>query len=116
MWGLLAGAALGALKGEQDKKAHRQMAELESVRAKYSPWTGAQTRNIGPTPGLMGPMMQAGLAGAMFEQQFGGKDPGGTNVSPTGTTAMAPPQAATPGMASPWGINFGMNPMGPQMR
>lgn len=68
--GLLAGAALGALKGEQDKGTEREDRLLNSEITRYSPWT-----RINPMPvryaDQTGSIMQGAMSGAMMGQGIG---------------------------------------------
>lgn len=73
--GLLAGAGLGMLKGQQDDKAYgeakKESDRINAVKARYSPWTGIRPNDFNQkAPSMMGSIMQGGMAGGMFGQGF----------------------------------------------
>lgn len=69
-WTALIGALLGTVKANQEAKKYQQQGELESVRSRWSPWTGREPRNIGTGPDTMGIIQQGASAGAMFGQDL----------------------------------------------
>lgn len=67
MWPLLAGAGLGLLKGSKDEAAANRDRMLQSVTARYSPWTGMKPTAV-KEGDAFGAASQGALAGAQFGQ------------------------------------------------
>jgi len=53
MWGAILGAALGAAKHNQDRKAAQRARQQEAQIAQWSPWTGMQAQRV-QDPSLIG--------------------------------------------------------------
>lgn len=68
--GLLAGAALGVLKGGMDQKQEARDRQAAAATQRYQPWTGIATPEI-KRGDMLGSTMQGGLAGAMMGQSLG---------------------------------------------
>ena len=66
-WLIAAGVGLGLVKTKQQIINAQKQSELESTRARFSPWTGAQARQVGPID-MLGNLMAGGSAGAMMGQ------------------------------------------------
>lgn len=86
--GGLAGLGLGFLKNKEDERRYEREQALNSVKARYSPWTGIHPTNP-KEPSMMGNLMSGGMTGMMFGQGMSGMFPGGD-----GASSMAP---AVPG-------------------
>jgi hypothetical protein len=66
-------AAMGAIQGEQQRKAqqqaNRQQAEVAAAQTEYSPWTGIKPQGVNFSPvtsSAMGGAAQGALSGAMM--------------------------------------------------
>ncbi len=105
--GALIGAGMGVLKGQEDRKLAKQAQnqwasdkaeanKLNAVKSRYSQWTGHRPQDFRQarplTPGLLGPIMQGGMAGAMMGQGFKG---GGTNPAQGPATPSVGTQSAS---------------------
>ncbi len=71
---MLVGAAAGMAKHKLiDQPAAKKHAELQAVKAKYSPWTRSKAQPL-KTPSMFGSMLQGGGTGLMMGQsKLGGK-------------------------------------------
>ena len=99
--GMLAGAGLGVIKGQEDKKNYKQEQKLNAIKAMYSPWTGIAPTNP-KNPSMMGSMMQGGMAGGMMGQQFDGSDPiGQEDNNYLGNVNQTPPSQGMGGYRQP---------------
>lgn len=114
MWQMMAaGALMGALKSEQEKRAAKKDALLQAEIARYSPWSGMQASTRGKrSVNELGNVMQGALTGAEFAQQFGGGASGDALsaddfqkqiqvTSPYSTAPQAMPALAGP---NPWAM------------
>ena len=83
MWGAILGAALGAAKHNQDRKAAQRARQQEAQIAQWSPWTGMQAQRV-QDPSLIGNVGYGALTGGMVEQQMGApkQQPAGMNDIP----------------------------------
>lgn len=69
-WSILAGLGLGLLKAQEDKKAAKAKAIAEATKTAWSPLTGSGMGETVTQPGMIGPLMQGGLTGAMIGQSW----------------------------------------------
>ena len=69
-WLMLAGLGMGALQGQEQQKLHKQQLRLASAERRNRWITGKDTQHHGGMPGMMGPVMQGGMAGMMMQQQL----------------------------------------------
>ena len=105
--GALVGAGAGMLKGQEDKKNAREAQkewarmkeeanQLNEVKSRYSQWTGHRPNDFRAakpqTPGLLGPMMQGVMTGAMMGQNWQGAQ--GPATQPNAYAGSANPNAA----------------------
>lgn len=114
--GALAGAGLGLLKGEADKKREKKERLLNAEIVRYSPWTRLNPEPV-QSADPMGSILQGGLSGAMMGQGIAGVNAQNAALSAQGAAAApgaAPPPTYMPGQgmapyanASPW---TGMSP------
>jgi hypothetical protein len=70
---LIGGAALGALKYNQDQKNSAKDRQVAAATARYSPWTGMKPQDV-KRPDAIGDVMQGGLAGAGLGQNMDSAD------------------------------------------
>ena len=75
----LAGMGLGALKGSEDQKAWKKQTEIEAEKERWSPWTGVHGQSSAQ-PGMIGPVLQGGLSGAMIGTSLGKLGGSGSGV------------------------------------
>jgi hypothetical protein len=72
MWpmliGLGAGALMGKLKGDQDRKTVKALNEAEAAQTKYSWATGADPGVLNATPSTWGTIAQGAMAGGTLGQ------------------------------------------------
>lgn len=73
LWALpLAGAAIGAIQGSNQRKAQQDYNKSQAEIHRYSPWTGMQGKTQAVTASGFGGALQGGLTGAGMAQSFGG--------------------------------------------
>lgn len=85
-WAIAIGAALGALKTNQEEKAAHEERGIESGKTRWATFTGQQGRNV-QSPSLMGNMMQGAATGAMMGQMAGGGEAAAGAAGAEGATA-----------------------------
>jgi hypothetical protein len=96
------GAGMGLLRGMQQQKQEAKDRVMEAEIARWSPWTGMAAQRP-KRADMMGSVMQGGLAGASFGQQFGGEGAAQPNMSLSGQGTGAA------------GYNLGVRPMVSQL-
>ena len=94
-WAIAIGAALGALKTNQEEKAAHEERGIESGKTRWATFTGQQGRNV-QSPSLMGNMMQGAATGAMMGQMAGGGEAAAAGAE--GAAAGGSSSAATASM------------------
>lgn len=122
-WAIAIGAALGALKNNQEEKAAHAARGVESTKSRWATFTGNQGQNVA-SPSLMGNIMQGGMTGAMMGQAMGGGEAAaagaegataaGTNASVASNASMAAP--ASNMYANPNAFNSAMEQQYPWLR
>lgn len=100
MWGALiglgAGALMGKMKADQERKNIEAMNRAASEQTRYSWASGGPMGQIQGIPSAWGSMLQGGMSGAMVGSQFGGADA----AKPAATEATAAKAAAPARMFS----------------
>jgi hypothetical protein len=71
-WAIAIGAALGAVKAENEEKAAHAERKTESTKTRFATFTGQHGKNVGQVD-HMGRVMQGATAGAMMGQGGSGQ-------------------------------------------
>lgn len=104
--GALIGGGVGGLKHFLvDKPQADKERQYQAETARWSPWTGIQSKYV-QNPSLFGGMLQGGMAGAAFGQ---GIDAMGGGTSSYSGLLEAPP---TSQLGSNFDLSSGVNQMG----
>lgn len=88
-WMAIIGAALGAIRSSNEQREMNRQRETEVTREMWSPWTGRHGKDVGNSDAI-GRMMQGGMAGASFGQQFGEKNTGPGEIEPLNVHSSVP--------------------------
>ncbi len=113
--GLIAGAGLGLLRGDEQKRKEKDQRLLNSEITRYSPWTRINPEAVNPADPT-GALLQGTLAGGMMGQGISRTNAANAALSAQGAApaAAAPPPVYQQGQgmapyanASPW---TGMSP------
>lgn len=85
---MAAGAALGALKNSDDKKAAAEQNKVEAVKELWSPWTGVHSKGNQKTQSLMGDLGQGAISGLAMGQSFKNAEKADTQGASSGLGAV----------------------------
>ena len=111
--GLIAGAGLGLLRGEEGKRKEKDQRLLNAEITRYSPWTRMNPEAVNPADPT-GNVMQGAMTGAMMGQGISRTNAANAALAGQGAGAAAPQPMYVQGQgmapyaqASPW---TGMSP------
>ena len=104
--GALIGGGVGGLKHFLvDKPAADKERQYQAETARWSPWTGLQSKYV-RDPSLFGNMLQGGMGGAAFGQLAGmGAAPGVSGVGPVASGAEYAAMVEEPALSSYYGLS-----------
>lgn len=90
LWAIPVGmAALGAVKGEQDRQQARNDRKMEAEIARWSPWTGMQAQRVRDNSSPLGGALQGGVGGLGIMQAFQNSGMGSQGASASSGTPLA---------------------------
>lgn len=108
MWPVIIGAALGAVKGQADRKRVAEDQKLQSLKTRYSGFTGRAGKDPKQVDEL-GAIMQGAAAGLMMGQKMDAL-PGGAAQAPNMYGGPTQQQAASTMQAMPGQHNLYADP------
>jgi hypothetical protein len=96
--------AAGGVKGQLDQQQAARQRKAEAEVARWSPWTGMAPQRVDEGSGVLGGMMQGGMAGLGAMQAFNGAF-GSESAAPSSTSQGQVMQGPTKPTYSLYGAN-----------